>query len=99
MIIMGQSFLKGFMKSFCGGFDGVKSINGSNSLLEALQFFIISERCRSTLVMTVDFLLEMQDAGMGVAFPISIINPGISTAIAVFFNPILASGGMLEVIM
>ena len=36
MIIVGQSFLKGFTKSFCGGFDGAKVLNGSNSLLEAL---------------------------------------------------------------
>ena len=86
------------MKSFCSGFDGAKFLNGSNSLLEALKFFIISERCRIMLVMTADLLLEMQDAGMGVAFPISIIDLGISTVIAVFFNLILAGGGMLEVI-
>ena len=87
------------MKSFCGGFDGAKFLKWSDSLLETLQFFIISERCRSTLVMTVDFLLEMQDAGMGVAFPISIIDLGIGTVIAVFFNLIPAGCGMLEVIL
>ena len=51
------------------------------------------------LVTTTDLLLEMQDAGMGVAFPISIINPGIGTAIVVFFNLILVGGGMLEAIL
>ena len=49
--------------------------------------------------MTMDSLLEMQDVGMGVAFPISIIDPGIGIVIAVFFNLILAGCGMLEVIL
>ena len=49
--------------------------------------------------MTADLLLEAQDVGMGVAVPISIVDLDIGTAIAVFFNLILASCGMLEVIL